>query len=800
MRKNKKLLLIVIVAILAVSIPVTLALIHRGQEPSDGGVAEVPSNTTTPETPTTTPSTLAILSAAAGNVSVMNGGTDSWTGAQVGMSLETGDSVKTDDSSSADITFLDGSTIELEANTEIEIVSLEISTDTGSKTIKLRQAIGDTISRVEKLVDSASCYEVETPACVAAVRGSDMQVNVIEDGTTWVTNLEGDIWVIANGVELQIPEGRKCIVISGQPPQLVTETSDGGGGGGGGFSPNPDISITKMPDLMQAHEGDAITYTYTITNPGNVPLSRVSVTDDKIEDVTYQSGDSNGDSMLDTDETWVFTATYNVTTDDVSPLVNNAAASGTYARSQTIIAWATASVDILQPSIAINKTAEPAQAHEGDTITYTYNITNPGNTPLFAISVIDNKAGNITYEGGYQSGDTNGNEILDVDESWVFTATYNVTAEDVSPLVNTATVSGTDALSQSVESEDTASVDILRPAIAINKTAEPAEAYEGYTINYTYTITNPGNTPLFAISVIDDKAGNITYEGGYQSGDTNGDEILDTDETWVFTTTYNVTTDDVSPLVNTATATGADALAQTVTAQATASVTIIKLEVEITSPEDGAIITSRTITVTGTVSDPTITEATIDINGSSHNIAVGNGSFSSDENVSSGVNVITVTATNGVVVASDMVTITVNIPTYGIRVELTWNTSDTDMDAHLIRPSGQYWAIPDDCYWENKNPDWGLSGVTEDNPSLDQDDIDGYGPENITLEQPYEEGIYQYKVHYWNDYGHGPSIATVIVWINDVKVAEYSKEMSNNELWDCFSIEWPSGQVIPTLE
>jgi len=441
-----------------------------------------------------------------------------------------------------------------------------------------------------------------------------------------------------------------------------------------------------MPDLMQAHEGDAITYTYITTNPGNVPLSRVSVTDDRIEDVTYQSGDSNGDSMLDTDETWVFTATYNVTTDDVSPLVNNAAASGTYARSQTIIAWATASVDI------------------------------------------------------------------------------------------------------------------LRPAIAINKTAEPAQAYEGYTINYTYTITNPGNTPLFAISVIDDKAGNITYEGGYQSGDTNGDEILDTDETWIFTATYNVTTDDVSPLVNTATATGADALAQTVTAQATASVTIIKLEVEITSPEDGDIITSRTITVTGTVSDPTITEATIDINGSSHNIAVDNGSFSSDENVSSGVSVITVTVTNGVVVASDMVTIIVNIPTYGIRVELTWNTSDTDMDAHLIRPSGQYWAIPDDCYWENKNPDWGLSGVTEDNPSLDQDDTDGYGPENITLEQPYEQGIYQYKVHYWNDYGHGPSIATVIVWINDVKVAEYSKEMSNNEVWDCFSIEWPSGQVISTPE
>ena len=271
---------------------------------------------------------------------------------------------------------------------------------------------------------------------------------------------------------------------------------------------------------MQAHEGDAITYTYTVTNPGNVPLSNVSVTDDMIEDVIYQSGDTNEDSTLDIDETWVFTATYNVTAGDPTPLVNTAAAAGTDASSQTIIAWTTASVDILRPAIALNKTADPVQAQDGDTITYNYTITNPGNTPLSAISVTDDKIEDVTY----QSGDTNGNEILDVDETWVFAATYTITTEDDSPLVNTATVSGTDALSRSVESEeDTASVDILQPAIAITKTAEPEQAYEGDTITYTYTVTNPGNIPLSNVSVTDDKIEDVIY----QSGDTNGDGILD---------------------------------------------------------------------------------------------------------------------------------------------------------------------------------------------------------------------------------------------------------------------------------
>ena len=167
------------------------------------------------------PPTLAILSIAEGNVSVMKAGTGSWTEAQEGMSLEEGDAIKTGDDSSAEITFSEGSTVELQAGTEIEIASLDIPTGTGSTTITLEQTIGSVIFRVTKIVDAASRYEVETPTGVVAVRGSIMQVNVTEDGTTWVTNLEGDIWASAQGVELQVPQGQQCIIRPGQAPELV---------------------------------------------------------------------------------------------------------------------------------------------------------------------------------------------------------------------------------------------------------------------------------------------------------------------------------------------------------------------------------------------------------------------------------------------------------------------------------------------------------------------------------------------------------------------------------------------------
>jgi hypothetical protein len=124
-------------------------------------------------------STLTILSITEGDVFVMKGGADDWIEAAVEMSLEVGDTIKTGDDSGAEITFFDGSTIELEAGTQIEITSLDSSPDTGAKTITLMQTIGTTISRVTKLLDPASSYAIETPSGVAAVRGSMMIVRIV---------------------------------------------------------------------------------------------------------------------------------------------------------------------------------------------------------------------------------------------------------------------------------------------------------------------------------------------------------------------------------------------------------------------------------------------------------------------------------------------------------------------------------------------------------------------------------------------------------------------------------------------
>lgn len=720
------------------------------------------------------PSELTLLSIAEGQVLVMKSGNANWIEAEMGTTVELGDTLRAGGDSRAVITFFEGSTIELEAGAEVEVLELGIAEDTGSTIIRLKQIIGNTVSRVQKLADANSSYEVETPTAIAAVRGSIMFVRVRDDGTTAVGNGEGNVSVTGQGEEVLLPEGTYSTVEQGQAPSTPKQ----------GTGP-PALAISKTADRNTAHAGDTITYTYLVTNTGGTPLSDISITDDK----TGSTPDS-GNAVLDVGETWEFSATYVVGTMDPDTLINTAIASGMDAEGQVVTAQASASVTILKPAIALAKAVEPAEVYDGDTVTYTYVVTNIGNTALSGVGVSDDRTGDVGNDGE-----------LGVGESWVLTASSTISSEDSSPLVNTAIASGSDALGRIVTDQASASVTILRPDITLTKTADLEEAEDGDTITYTYTVNNTGNTPLSGITVNDDLAG----EAAYQSGDNDGNGELDVGELWEFTATYPVSDKDGDPLVNVATASGSDAMGEVVTAQATASVAILITEppespfaVTITSPDDGDTVITRTITVTGTVNDPAITVATIDINGSSHTISVNNGSFSTDENVSSGQNTITVSATNAQqVIASGTVTINVQIPTYGIRIELTWDKDNTDMDAHLVRPEGSMWSIPDDCYWDNGNPDWGLAGVSGDNPSLDQDNRAGRGPENITLEQPYEEGTYHLFIHYFDDYGNGSSVATVIIWIDDVKVAEYSQEMSDGDTWDCALIDWPSGDVSP---
>jgi uncharacterized repeat protein (TIGR01451 family) len=543
-----------------------------------GTVAAVPEPTPSPAEPpapptqtTISPATpLTVLSLVGGDVYVMRAGTETWESTTVGMTLAPGDNIKAEGGAGAQITFFDGSTIDLEESTIVGISELGIA-DTGTTTIRLTQELGKTVSRVTKLADPASRYEVETPAAIAAVRGSIMEVTVDEDGKTIVANLEGDIRIIVDGKEYIIHEGYKRTIIPGYPPgpeePIVPPPHENEGGGGGGGSSTAlvariKVTITAEPPV--AHIGDTITYTYYLKNTGDLSLNNIAVDNDITGNADYQSGD-NGNSILDSGETWVFISTYTVRKGDPSRLVATTKVYAMTFTSVTVIDTEVVETSIIP--VTITKTADHSQVHEGDEITYTITVNNTGERPLSNISVSDNMVDEITPGGG----DENENGLLDTDEAWVFTGTYTTGAEDPDVLVNTANVTALDYQEQTVTDSDSASVAIVRPGIALAKDASADQVNAGDNITYTFTVTNKGNTPLSGIALSD----NMVDEISPPSGD-DGNGLLDMGETWVYTANYTASQDDPDLLVNTANVSGVDALEKIVTASANASVAILR--------------------------------------------------------------------------------------------------------------------------------------------------------------------------------------------------------------------------------
>jgi hypothetical protein len=137
-----------------------------------------------------------------------------------GMTLEVGTRVITSQDSKALLTFFDGSTLIIEPGTDIEIEELAVSGEQ-SISIVLKQWMGKTWSRVVKMTDSGSHYEIQTPSAVAVVRGTYFSTEVDEDGETQVHTREGLVSVFGLGEnedEVFVSPGRQTTVVLGAPP------------------------------------------------------------------------------------------------------------------------------------------------------------------------------------------------------------------------------------------------------------------------------------------------------------------------------------------------------------------------------------------------------------------------------------------------------------------------------------------------------------------------------------------------------------------------------------------------------
>ncbi len=197
----------------------------------------------------------------------------------------------------------------------------------------------------------------------------------------------------------------------------------------------PHIALLKVPSPLSLPDGPGpVTYTYTLTNIGTVPVSDIALVGDTCSPITLISGDVNNDATLDLDETWVYTCSTTLTETHTNIVTATGWANGI---SATDIAKATVIVgdSIVLPLIHVAKVPNPfVLSTGGGTVQYTYKVTNPGTVALSNVRLTDDKCELVTYI----SGDANLNSRLDVNETWTYTCSTNITNNTV----NTVTASG----------------------------------------------------------------------------------------------------------------------------------------------------------------------------------------------------------------------------------------------------------------------------------------------------------------------------------------------------------------------
>ncbi len=209
--------------------------------------------------------------------------------------------------------------------------------------------------------------------------------------------------------------------------------------------PGPAIQIVKDGPAL-VHRGDTITYQFEVTNTGDVELFDVELTDPRCDAGTIDPGD-DVDASLAVDEVWHFTCTHLVTQDDPDPIPNTAAVRGDTEEGEggdEVTDQDDHEVDIIEPAISIVKTVSDDTVPAGTIVTYTYVVTNTGDTTLFGISVDDDVLGHIGTITSLAAG-----------ASATLTATFEV---GTSPVTNVGTASGTDVLGETVTDDDDALV------------------------------------------------------------------------------------------------------------------------------------------------------------------------------------------------------------------------------------------------------------------------------------------------------------------------------------------------------
>ena len=257
----------------------------------------------------------------------------------------------------------------------------------------------------------------------------------------------------------------------------------------------PALSLAKESGASVVYAGEPVTYTYVLTNTGDVALTEVTIADNQ------KSPPQVCAPVPHLEPSEVITCTW--TTTLAADTTNIATASGLDPWSDPVTATASAFVDTIQPPgpggegiITLQKTASAEMVYIDETVVYTYTVSNIGDDPVHNITLSDDQLGSIA-----------GPFDLEAGASAVFSASASLTADTT----NIATAEGQNLLGDPVTATASAFVGVVAPDVTLSLAlnASAPRVYAGDTVTYTYTVNNLGSDTAYDVVLADDLLGMI---------------------------------------------------------------------------------------------------------------------------------------------------------------------------------------------------------------------------------------------------------------------------------------------------
>ncbi|WUD70628.1 hypothetical protein OG937_02470 [Streptomyces sp. NBC_00510] len=261
-----------------------------------------------------------------------------------------------------------------------------------------------------------------------------------------------------------------------------------------------ELVITKaaQESSFQA-AGQTLHFTYTVRNNGPESITAMVVTDSLPGVQVSCPVTELAPGAVTTCE-----AAYLTTAADVAAgqVTDQGTVNADDANGRPVVPATSNEVTVPLAALSITKNATPSLfTAAGQTINYTYTVTNTGQVQLNGVGVTDDGPGTPAV--------TCPATALAPGASFVCTAMYATTAADVAEgrVTNVATATATTPGNVTVRATSNRVTVPFAGLKVVKGVEETAFSAAGQDLHYTFTVTNTGNAPLTGLSVTDDGPG-----------------------------------------------------------------------------------------------------------------------------------------------------------------------------------------------------------------------------------------------------------------------------------------------------